>query len=58
MPKAVRRFAQSGAERVRVRVRDPHLADAEPIEDVERVELVLDRRGGFESSTSASRPVW
>jgi 2-dehydropantoate 2-reductase len=53
---AVVRLAQSGTECVRVRVRDPHLPDAEPVEDVEPVELVLDGRGGFESEHQRQAP--
>ena len=41
-------FAQAAAERVRLAVGDARRADAQAVQDVESVDLVLDRRGGFE----------
>src|SRR5947207_12858462 len=45
---AVARLAQATAKRVGFAVRDPRRTDPESIEDVEAIDLVLDRRRRFE----------
>jgi hypothetical protein len=46
---AVAPLAQAAAERVRLAVGDAHLAHAEPVEHVDAVQLVLDRRGRLQA---------
>src|SRR5439155_38561 len=46
---AVARLAQARAQRVGLAVRDADAADAEAVEDVEAVDLVLDRRGRLDA---------
>ena len=53
---AIGRLAAARAERVALAVHDAQHPDAEPVEDVDAVELVLDRRAASIAATMAIRP--